>query len=155
MGYLNIFLVVLLACLAIIAGDNVQYLLGRKLGKEFLQQYSFFRKVNNKFNHHTNKIILASRFLFGMRVATMLMAGANNFNYKKFLKFNAISGILWVKAVALLGFVFGASFVLLRKVFRYSVLAITVLIIFGILVYYFISRKKTIRTSLRKNLFTR
>ena len=38
LGYFNIFLVVLIACLAIIAGDNAQYWLGRKLGKEFFQK---------------------------------------------------------------------------------------------------------------------
>ncbi|MFH1392683.1 MAG: DedA family protein [bacterium] len=141
LGYLDIFLVIPIACLAIIAGDNAQYWLGRKLGKAFLNKYSVFQKINGKFNHHSNKIILFSRFLFGMRVATILMAGANNFNYKKFLKFNAISGILWVIAIAFLGFVFGASFVLLRKILKYSALAITVLVILGIVIYYFITKK--------------
>lgn len=141
LGYFNLFWVVVIACLAIIAGDNAQYWLGRKLGKKFLQKYSRFKKLNNKFNNHTNKILLASRFLFGMRSATMLMAGANNFNYKRFLKFNAVSGILWVIAVALLGFVFGASFVFLRKILKYSALAITILVVLGILIYYFMSKK--------------
>lgn len=140
-GRFNILLVILIASLAIILGDNIQYFIGRKLGKEFLEKRSRFKKLNGKFQNHTNKILLLSRFMFGMRVATMLMAGANNVDHKKFFKFNAISGILWVIAIAGLGFVFGASFVLLKKILKYSALAITALVVLGILIYYFINKK--------------
>lgn len=140
LGYFNILLVMLIASLAIIAGDNFQYWIGQKLGQEYLKKYYCFRKLNGKFQKHTNKILLASRFMFGMRVATMMMAGASNMNHKKFFKFNVISGILWVIAIAGLGYVFGASFILLKKILKYSALSITALVILGIIIFYFIKK---------------
>jgi len=143
LGYFNIWLVILIGFLGIIAGDNFQYYLGRKLGKNFLEKYSCFKKINNKFNNHISKILLGSRFMFGTRIACMMMAGANKISWKKFFKFNAISGIIWVIIVALLGFVCGASFVSVKRFMRYGILLTTLLIGLGILIYYLFFRKKS------------
>lgn len=143
-GHFNLFLVMLVASVAIILGDNIQYFIGRKLGKNYFETHNnflfikkkHFEKIRHKFNNHTHKILLASRFLFGARVATMVTAGAIKMPYKKFLKFNILSCLSWTVIIAFSGFAFGASFILLRKVLKYSALSITVLVILVILIYY-------------------
>ena len=142
-GTFNLWLVMLIASLAIILGDNFQYYLGKKLGKRFLKKFPRFCKLNGKFNKHSNKILLASRFMFGMRLACMTMAGANRVNWKKFFKFNTVSGIAWVMVMAFLGYAFGASFILLKKILKYSALSITVLVVLAIIIYH--ERDKVIK----------
>ncbi|MAG44675.1 hypothetical protein CL633_02195 [bacterium] len=136
LGEFNLWSVILIACLAIILGDNFQYYMGMKLGKRFLKKFPCFKKLNGKFNKHSNKILLASRFMFGMRMACITMAGANRVNWKKFFKFNALSGVAWVMIMVFLGYAFGASFILLKKILKYSALSITVLIILAIIIYH-------------------
>lgn len=136
MGIFNLRIVILIACLAIILGDNFQYYLGMKLGKRFLKKFPCFKKLNGKFNKHSNKILLASRFMFGMRIACMTMAGANKVDWKKFFKFNAVSGIIWVMIMAFAGYTFGASFMLLKKILKYSALCITIFALLIILIYH-------------------
>jgi len=143
LGHFNLLLVMLVASVAIILGDNLQYFIGRKLGKNYFKSHDHFlfikkehfEKISKQFNNHTHKILLVSRFLFGARVATMVTAGAIRMPYKKFLKFNILSCLSWTVIISLIGFAFGASFILLRKVLKYSALSITVLVVLGVLIY--------------------
>lgn len=149
LGHFKFFWIIIVACLAIILGDNVQYWIGYKWGENLFKKRNRFlylkrehlEKLNGHFNDHGNKIILASRFLFGMRTAVILTAGIVRMNWWRFFKFNALSGIIWTGAIASVGYLFGGSFILIRKILQSSFISITVIVIIVFLIEIYFSRR--------------
>ena len=110
-GSLNIFVLILILCIGAVLGDTVNYNIGRNFGdtiikKKIIKQayldetYSFFEK-------HGGKTIAYARFVPIVRTVAPFVAGIGKMNYRYFLKFNLISGIVWAVFFLLAGFFFG------------------------------------------------
>ncbi|HYL98482.1 MAG TPA: DedA family protein [Blastocatellia bacterium] len=147
-GRLRLPVVIAVAGVGAIAGDNAGYWIGRRLGRAMLLRYGRFvflteeRFVNMErfFLTHGDKMVAAARFITGFRVFTALFAGAARMRWLRFLFFNVIGAVSWSVSIALLGYFFGKSWSLLEHwvagagMFLAGLL-IAVLIIRGILVH--------------------
>ena len=100
---------------AAIAGDNVGYAFGKRIGKKiFTREDSFFFhkdhlvRANTFYQHYGAKTIVFARFVPVVRSFAPIMAGIGEMHYKTFLFYNIIGGTLWVMGFTGLGYVLGS-----------------------------------------------
>ncbi len=115
-GFLNFPLLLFLGLTAAITGDQVGYVFGRKLGpKIFTKKDSlFFNKENIEitekfYNKHGGKAIILARFMPIIRTFAPIMAGVGKMNYKTFVSYNIVGGIVWATGVTWLGHYLGET----------------------------------------------
>lgn len=100
-----------------ILGDNLGFLVGRKLGVPLLKRYggrvgldaAKLRLAQYLFQKHGGKIIFFGRFIAVLRAFAALLAGANRYPWDRFLLFNAAGGIVWATLYGLAAYLFGRS----------------------------------------------
>lgn len=111
----NIFAVVGVAAAAAIIGDNIGFWVGRKWGLKLLIRYGHYVYLDERklklgqylFLRHGGKIVFFGRFVALLRTFAAVLAGANNYDAKSFLFFNATGGIVWASVFGFLGYMFG------------------------------------------------
>ncbi|MDT0533213.1 VTT domain-containing protein [Micromonospora sp. DSM 115977] len=109
-----LWLVCLLITIAAIAGDQVGYAFGRKVGP------ALFRRPNSKlfkqenvlkahefFEKYGARSIVLARFVPIVRTFTPIVAGVSRMNYRTFVIYNVIGGVLWGTGVTVLGYFLG------------------------------------------------
>lgn len=100
-GAPNLWLVALVAAAGAIAGDNVAFLIGRKVGTRgfrWMQRprvISAFAWARKELDRRGALLILSARYIPVGRVAVNMTAGATGFNQRKFVFFSVIAGISW------------------------------------------------------------
>lgn len=112
-GSLSIGWALLLLGLAAIAGNTVNYAIGRALGQRaFSGQYrifklSYLRRTEGYFRRHGGLTVLLSRFTPIVRTFAPFVAGIGRMPYLRFQAFNIAGGVSWVALFLLGGFAFG------------------------------------------------
>jgi membrane-associated protein len=116
-GKLHVALVIPLAALAAIVGDNIGYLIGRKGGRWLLERPGPFLRQRREvlligepfFERHGPKAVFLGRFVLGLRVWASWLAGATRMHWRSFVFWNALGGIAWASAVGLIAYYLGHS----------------------------------------------
>jgi membrane-associated protein len=107
-------LVLLVTFVAAVAGDQVGYLFGRKVGpalfdkpdsRIFKQRY--VEKAHTFFERHGAKTIVLARFVPIVRTFAPIVAGVGEMRYRTFVTFNVVGGFLWAVGVTTLGYYLG------------------------------------------------
>ncbi|MFD0146893.1 MULTISPECIES: DedA family protein [unclassified Streptomyces] len=105
-----LWLVCTLIVAAAIIGDQVGYLFGRKVGPALFRRpdSKLFKQENVEkahefFEKHGPKSLILARFVPIVRTFTPIIAGVSRMNYRSFITFNIIGGVLWGAGVTLLG----------------------------------------------------
>jgi membrane-associated protein len=122
-GQVHIELVIALAAVAAILGDNVGYAIGRTGGRRLLERPGFLehhrRRVLEEgepfFKRHGPKAVFLGRWVAGLRIAAAWLAGINRMPWRRFLFWNALGGIAWATSVGLLAYYLGPP---AEKIFR-------------------------------------
>jgi membrane-associated protein len=118
-GFLDINIHALVAILfvAAVVGDSVGYSFGRKFGPSIFKRPDslLFRQENiQKAQHfyekHGGKTIIIARFIPIVRTFAPVVAGIGQMEYKRFLGFNLIGGLLWAAGITYLGYFVGVQF---------------------------------------------
>ncbi|WP_431959294.1 DedA family protein [Actinacidiphila sp. bgisy160] len=106
--------VCLLVWIAAVAGDQVGYLFGRKVGPSLFRRpdsrlfkQENVEKAHEFFERHGAKSIVLARFVPIVRTFTPVIAGVSRMNYRVFVTYNIIGGLLWGVGVTLLGYWLG------------------------------------------------
>jgi membrane protein DedA with SNARE-associated domain len=116
-GDLDIALVIVLAAVAAIVGDNIGYLIGRKGGRWALERPGRFQRERLRvittgepfFERHGPKAVFFGRFVLGLRIWASWLAGATHMRWRSFLLWNALGGICWATTVGLIAYFLGRS----------------------------------------------
>lgn len=103
-GKLNIIIVLAIAFLGAITGDNFAFFIGREYGFRFLCRYGHAIWITDKrikfmqflYLSYGKRIVFAFRFVALLRSWESLLAGANAMRWRKFFPTNAIASLLWV-----------------------------------------------------------
>lgn len=132
-GHLPIVILSIGAFIAAVLGDSVGYAFGRKVGPAlFAREDSvlFNRKHIARAEHfyekHGKKTIILARFIPIIRTFAPIVAGIGKMEYKTFISFNVIGGLLWTFAMLIIGYAFGS---IIPDPDRYVIPAIAVIII--------------------------
>lgn len=113
-GELNVHVLVLLLTAAAIAGDSLNYSIGRYLGPRVFrfEDSRFFKRAyvdrtHAFFDRHGGKAIIIARFVPIIRTYAPFVAGIGAMSYRRFLMFNVTGAVLWVALLTYAGFFFG------------------------------------------------
>ncbi|GAA3452244.1 DedA family protein [Dactylosporangium matsuzakiense] len=109
-----LWLVCLLISVAAIAGDQVGYIFGRRVGPSLFRRpdarlfkQSNLRKAQEFFDRYGARSIVLARFVPIVRTFTPIVAGASGMHYRTFVIYNVLGGILWSCGVTVLGYFLG------------------------------------------------
>lgn len=114
-GIFDIHLLALLCFVAAVAGDSVGYAFGHKIGRRIFQKKESFwfhpdhlKKAEKFYEIHGKKTIILARFMPIVRTFAPIVAGVGKMDYKTFLTFNVIGGLLWAVCLPYGGYFLGS-----------------------------------------------
>ncbi|GAC1595978.1 MAG: hypothetical protein NVS3B21_19470 [Acidimicrobiales bacterium] len=135
--HLNLAVLLIGCSIAAIAGDQVGYIFGNRVGESLFsrpQSRLFKPKHLNKANEYLEKrgsvMIVLARFVPAVRTFTPIVAGASKMRYRLFVPFNILGGVLWACGVTLLGYALGSS---VAHIDKYLVPVIAVVVILSLI----------------------
>lgn len=147
-GALEIELLIIFLSIAAIAGDTVNYSIGKFVGpKVFYQENVRFLKkeyldrAHQFYEKHGGKTIILARFVPIIRTYAPFVAGIGSMTYKHFIGYNVIGGVSWVAFMLLAGFYFG-DIPIVKNNFALVVLAIIFISILPVIFEYLRQRKQ-------------
>jgi membrane-associated protein len=109
-GNVNIVVLVSVIFLAAFFGDQVGFVLGRTIGRSYLEKRESPRvqrmiERSERFYQQTGWwAVVAARFFPWIRTFVPPIAGASKMNYYKFLSANALGAFLWGVGITLAGY---------------------------------------------------
>ncbi|HEX7281520.1 MAG TPA: DedA family protein [Vicinamibacterales bacterium] len=118
-GVLDIYIVSILLIVAAIAGDAVNYSIGRYVGPKVFSAHDyqgFFHKLLNRdhldkahafFEKHGGLAVVSGRFVPIVRTFVPFVAGAASMTASTFVTYNVVGAIIWVVVCAGAGYAFG------------------------------------------------
>ncbi len=113
-GFFDVRILIIGCIIAAILGDSVGYWMGKKMGPKLFYKDSgfFFRKkrINDAeefYKKHGVYTIVIARFIPIIRTFAPIVAGIGKMNYKTFLSYNIIGGVLWVTILVSIGYFLG------------------------------------------------
>jgi undecaprenyl-diphosphatase len=117
-------LVILLASIGAIIGDNIGYAIGSRFGLPFLTKHgkrfrfkqNHLRKAESFFQKHGAMSVILGRFVAYLRTFIPVLAGIARMDYKVFLLCNVVGGILWAVVFASAGYFFGQSWEMISRI---------------------------------------
>lgn len=102
-----------LLIVAAILGDTVNYWIGKAVGpKAFTGNVRFLKreyldKTHAFYERHGGKTIILARFVPIVRTFAPFVAGVGTMDYRKFLAYNVVGGVVWVTLFVAAGYLFG------------------------------------------------
>jgi membrane protein DedA with SNARE-associated domain len=98
-GYLHLSLLIALATLGSLIGDQIYFLIGRRFGKRLIARFPRFkpaiRRVDALVVRYAGVAVIAVRFLYGLRTLGPIAMGASRMPWRIFAMFNAAGAIVW------------------------------------------------------------
>jgi membrane-associated protein len=133
-GLLNIWILLPLAILCAIVGDQIGYGIGRQAGQALYNRPDsmFFKRrhlerAHEFYEKHGGKTIIIARFMPIVRTFCPPVAGAARMKYAKYLSYDIVGGILWVGSMTLGGYGVGKLMPNLGDKIHYVILAVVFL----------------------------
>lgn len=115
-GKLNLPVILVGCFVAAVTGDQVGYAFGRRAGPALFRRPNsrFFKqehilRADEFFQRHGSKTIVLARFVPIVRTFAPILAGVGHMDYRKFVTFNVLGGVLWAIGVTLGGFLLGEA----------------------------------------------
>jgi membrane-associated protein len=102
--------------MAAILGDQVGYVFGRRVGPAIFRRpdsrlfkQAHVEKASKYFEEHGPKTILLARFVPIVRTFAPIVAGVGRMEYRTFVTYNVMGGLLWGVGITTLGFLLGEA----------------------------------------------
>jgi membrane-associated protein len=116
-GHPPVLLLIGVCILAAIAGDQVGYIFGARVGPSLfnrpdsrLFKQSNVAKAHVFFEKHGPKALVLARFVPVVRTFTPILAGVSHMRYRTFVTYNVVGGVLWASLATLLGYGLGKRY---------------------------------------------
>ncbi len=150
LGGLDVRVLMLLLVVAAILGDTVNYWIGARIGRRafsgdirFIKQ-EYLLRTEHFYEKHGGKTIILARFVPIIRTFAPFVAGVGIMEYRRFLLFNVVGGVVWVTLFTLAGYFFG-NLPVVKQNFSLVVLAIIILSVLPIAIEVVKARREPVR----------
>lgn len=144
-GKLNLPVILVGCFVAAVAGDQVGYAFGNRVGPALFKRpdsrlfkHEHVEKAQAYFEKYGVKTIVLARFVPIVRTFAPIVAGVGSMEYRTFVKFNVVGGFLWAVGVTLIGYVLGDT---IPDIDRYLLPVIGVIVFLSVLPVLFEIRK--------------
>jgi len=135
---------------AAVAGDGCGFLLGRSLGRPFLDRHGSrvgatparLRQVEQFFARHGAKAIVVGRFIGVVRAMGPFTAGASGMPAGRFIAADVVGAGLWAAAFTGLGYLFAGSVGALVDALHQAQLAAGIALAAGVVVLILVRRRR-------------
>jgi membrane protein DedA with SNARE-associated domain len=152
-GRMKLPLIIALATTGAIIGDNIGYAIGYRFGLPFLMKHGkrfhvkdkHIRRTEDFFQRHGGTSVIFGRFIAYIRTFIPVVAGISRMDYKLFLFYNFVGGVLWAAVFTTVGYIFGNSWQLISRILGATGTVIFFLGCIVIAVYLIIRRRRSIR----------
>lgn len=141
-GKMNFWLLIIIIIMSAILGDTVNYEIGKHFGKKILNNKKFklikdenIKKAEDLVKQYGGTAVLLARFMPIIRTIVPFVVGMGELHYPKFIKYNAIGGIVWVSLFLTMGYLFG-NIKAVQEHFTLIIIAIVILSLLPILITY-------------------
>jgi membrane protein DedA with SNARE-associated domain len=146
LGAFNVYVVFFLSVLGDMIGDAILYYLGYAHGMRFVRGFGRHMGITEKlvlqmqkyFKKHGGVTIFAVKSTTGLSWVTFVTAGIVRMDFKKFLLYSFLGGLVWSGFLVILGYFYGYLWREIRDYIQWigwAVVAVTALSIFAITVY--------------------
>jgi membrane protein DedA with SNARE-associated domain len=116
-GAINVYVLIALAWLMAWLGDSTSFLIGRRLGRDFLRRHGprvgvsheRLDQVDDYFSRHGGKTIFLGRFVGFVRAFAPFVAGSSGMRYRAFLPYSILGTGLWASSAIVAGYLFSRS----------------------------------------------
>ena len=161
-GVISIYVLIGLVWACAVAGDLTSYVLGRKLGRGFLERHGprlkiteeRLRYVEDFFDRRGGITILIGRFIGLVRAIAPFLAGASRMELRKFLPYDVLGSGLWSALFCLLGYFFWRSLDRVEAYIGRGAAAFTGLVAVGLVVWFVrrLRRDEEFRANVQRRL---
>ena len=113
----ELWFVCIVLTIAAVAGNAVGYFLGRLIGPPLFRErrglpgkifkQSYVTKTHEFFDKYGNRALILARFVPIVRTFVTLVAGVGKMDFRRFIAYTAIGGVLWACGVTILGYYLG------------------------------------------------
>ncbi len=139
-GYLDLPVVIAVAFIGTLAGDQLYFYLGRTRGKRFIDKRPGWKagsdRVFRLLERHEVLLILGFRFLYGIRTVTPFALGLSGIAPLRYLVLNICGAMVWALVVGTLGYYFGYALeIVIGEIKKYELLVIGVLIVLAMIAW--------------------
>jgi membrane protein DedA with SNARE-associated domain len=115
LGAFNVFVVLILSIAGDMIGDAILYYLGSHFGMRFVRGFgrymgmteSLVERMKKYFEHHGGKTVFAVKSTTGLSWVTFVTAGIVKMDFKKFMKYSFLGGIIWSSFLVSMGYFYG------------------------------------------------
>jgi membrane protein DedA with SNARE-associated domain len=150
-GHLNFPVLVLLATVAAIIGDNFFFWLGRsqRIGSRhpwadrllnFIGEHRLF-KGEEFVRRHGGKSVFLVRFFYGLRFAGAMTAGYLGMGIVRFFVFNLVGSLIWAVLLGWVGYIFGESIGPIAQGVKLGEIGF-ILVLAGLIIIYLLNRRR-------------
>ena len=150
-GILDRDLVMVAAGFGAVAGDNIGYWLGARLGREWLlrrgSRFGLRKKrlgqVESFFQRQGAQAVFIGRFIGFARALVPFVAGTSRMPYGKFFLYDLLGATLWTVVFVNLGYILGASWRVAEKWIGRSGLLLAALVL-AVIVVLWLRRRRAV-----------
>jgi undecaprenyl-diphosphatase len=117
-GKISIVALVAIVWTAAVAGDVTSFVLGRRLGRDFMLRHGArfkitearLEQVERFYGRHGGKAVFLGRFVGLIRAISPFVAGSSRMSLRRFLPYDVLGAGIWGGGLCVLGYVFWRSF---------------------------------------------
>jgi undecaprenyl-diphosphatase len=116
-----------------IIGDTIGYWVGKRYGEALLSKIpnrilkpEHITRAEETIRNFGGKAVFVGRFTAALRALVPGMAGMSRIDYRRFLAWNALGGLLWASAFVILGYLAGSQYTRIEHYANYIGLALLV-----------------------------
>ena len=118
-------------------GDNIGFAIGSYGGRPLLERYQRTLRIRpaviargeELFARYGAATIFVARFIAGLRIIAGPLAGVLRMPWRKFLIFNFLGAVLWVRVIASVGYLFGKHWDALVDLVQDANLAVAIVVV--------------------------
>lgn len=138
-GKVSVALVLAVVIVAAVVGDSIGFEVGRKLGPRLVRAPVLrhhperLEAAQAYLRRRGGRAVVAGRFTAFLRAVMPGLAGASRMEYRRFLFFNVIGGVVWGSACVLLGYFAAHSISTITHALGVTSAVIVAFIVLGLL----------------------
>jgi membrane-associated protein len=149
LGMLQIEWLLILLSIAAVAGNTVNYTIGKFVGPKVFHKENvrflnkkYLDRTHEFYEKHGGKTIVIARFMPIIRTFAPFVAGIGKMTYWRFTLYNVVGSVAWVSLFIVGGFYFG-NLPTVKRNFTFVIFAIIIISVLPIVFEYFRQRSRS------------